>query len=139
MRFKSRRIEREFRALVRQNPSLYALLCWMDGYAQMRWKKEITLTSIKREDDPPSVHNVWRGADARIYHAERDGNEPELTLRDWSELQTVANRKFIYGQTYDGRETKTVHLRVDEVRPMNTHAHVQVPGALWAGQRKAQT
>lgn len=139
MKFKTRKVKREFYALSRHNPALQALLLWVNLQMQHRFNKEITVTSIHRMDNPPTVHNSWRGADLRMHWEGRGGLDKDPTEAEWHEMARVINRKFLYGTTADGRPTVCAHVKVYPERPDNNHLHIQTPGGVWKGQRNGVT
>lgn len=139
MRFKTRKIQREFAALAKQRPSMWALISWLDEVAWQEYRKDLMLTSIYRNDDPQTVHNDGRGVDCRVFVEGKHDADAELSWAQWEQLQRRANRKFVYGTTSAGRKTKCVHLlRKGQRGSTEDHAHVQVPGSMWMGQRESE-
>lgn len=134
MRYKTRKVRREVRAVVQQMPPLSALLGWVDQLAWELFRKEITVTSIHRTDG--TVHETWRAADCRVRQEWHD--DRELSWDEWETLVKRINRKFIYGVTRDGRPTVCAHLlRKGERGSTEDHVHIQVPSGRWMGQREA--
>jgi hypothetical protein len=123
-----------------QNPALHAMCVALDEFAQWKFEKEVTVTSIWRiTNDPNRLHRNWQAVDFRIHNDMRDGpSSIELTLGEWNDLHDHLNHVFRYGRlnSKPWKSSKVLHLRVKWAQSdgggrflsCNTHAHLQERG-----------
>ena len=130
MRFKAEQQYLDYRALSVRCPALQMLLCSLDGYIRQVWDTELTITSIYRQDT--TVHGLWRAADCRI-EFNRDDDTDDIHWDNWEVIASRYNSTFLYGKKTNGMPSKCIHL-LDKDTP-NQHAHIQVPGGKWQGER----
>lgn len=109
MRFKDPILAYEYQEVI--NKRLHGLLLALSTFTQTYFKKEITITSLVRLDNPKSVHYYKRGADVR---------SKDLTHKEKIEILYYLNTNFPYGKG----DYKTCILEAEDTE--NEHFHIQV-------------
>lgn len=126
MKYKAPDIAAQFDELPSRNPMLYAILCVIDKLAMIWFDKQVTITSIHREEhDPYFLHRSWRAADLRLGHGPN-----ELTKGEWEAIAELVHRAFAYGKTGTGNKTECLRIRTaaegHHEFKSNDHVHCQV-------------
>ena len=100
MKFKAPSLKDQF---FRVYSKLRLIACDLDYYTQNNFKKEITVTSVYRNDK--GVHGYWRGLDVRVEHARK----MFFTKKEIKLILNYINEKYPYDPTRPRKETIIYH------------------------------
>lgn len=106
--------------------------------SEMRLAGDIVYTSLLRPGDTDSVHAYGRGADVRLYHAQRGieygtvgaGLPHEGPAAAWV-YDAIDRLGKMFGP-WPGTDGKDHDVFVIHGENMHKHIHIQVPGRPWA-------